>query len=410
MPTDPWKRAEEIFHEVVDLDSAARDAHLQMACAGDLALREEIESLISAHDASEAYRRSAAPPVREPEIQRIGPYLVERELGEGGMGTVFLASRDDQQYEKKVAIKLVRAGAGTEAMIHRFLTERQILAGLEHPNIARLLDGALTEAGQPYLVMDYVVGTRLDVYCDTERLPIRKRVELFRKICLAVTYAHENLVIHRDLKPSNILVTEEGEPKLLDFGIAKVLDPVGTAIEHTMTAGLFLTPLYASPELLRGQKTTVASDVYSLGVILYELLCGCRPHHAHTGNPADLINAVITRDPDRPSTAWRALEVAAAEADATPETVALLRGETPDGLRRGLRGDLDGIVMKAIAKEASERYSSVEQLSEDLRRYLENQPVQALRGSTIYRARKFARRHKLGVASAALVALSLIAG
>lgn len=405
MTPELLKRAEEIFHQVLEAEPAERADRLREACAGDDALQEEVSSLLVSYHAAEA-----APPVAwsEPElrpIQRIGPYTVERRLGEGGMGAVYLAHRSDRQYEKNVAIKLVRSGADTEALIHRFFTERQILAGMEHPNIARLLDGGLTESGQPYLVMDYIEGTRLDRYCDEHRLSIRERLELLVKICAGVNHAHQNLVVHRDLKPGNILVTAEGEPKLLDFGIAKVLEPSATAVDHTVNTSLFLTPLYASPELLRGHRTTVASDVYSLGVILYELLCGRRPYDSITFGPVDLIQAVITTDPQRPS------NVGAKQAVRdSPEEVAGARRETPESLRRTLRGDLDSIVLKAIAKDLPSRYQSVEQLSADIRRYLEGRPVHAVQGNTLYRARKLVRRHRLAAASITMVAVSLFAG
>jgi serine/threonine protein kinase len=408
MQPDRFRRAEEIFHGVVDLPAAERGPYLDAVCGADAELRAEALSLVESYDAA-SQACGAGREASAVAVERIGPYRVERELGAGGMGTVYLASRADRQYEKHVAIKLVRAGAGGEALIRRFFTERQILAGMEHPNIARLLDGGLTESGRPYLVMDYVDGVRLDRYCDQHRLSIRTRLELFRKVCAAVDYAHRHLVIHRDLKPSNILVTADGEPKLLDFGVAKALDPSGAA-DPTITAGLFLTPLYASPELLRGQATSVASDVYSLGVILYELLCGFRPYHAPTLNPVEYINAVVTRDPDRPSAAGGRGDVSDRQEAATPGQAAELRGETPERLRKLLRGDLDLIVLKAIARDVQERYGSVEHLSEDLRRHLEGQPVQAMRGSRTYRARKFIGRHKLGVASAALAAVSLAAG
>ena len=268
------------------------------------------------------------------ELATVGPYALERELGEGGMGTVYLATRADQQFEMKVAIKVIRAGPGSKALIERFCRERQILAGMEHPNIARLLDGGLTEDGRPYLVMDYVAGTRLDAHCDERRLGVRARLEIFRKICEAVTYAHQHLVIHRDLKPSNIFVTSEGEPKLLDFGIATMVRSQAEAVDLTVTAGLFLTPLYASPELVRGARISVSSDVYSLGVILYELLCGRSPYDPFTLSPANLIHAITTADPTFPSSPGRP-----AETDAeSPEAIAELRGESPGSLAAKLRG------------------------------------------------------------------------
>lgn len=404
---DHWKRAEELFDKLAERTPSERATALREECGDDEALIAEVTSLLEAYDASvEARNRPPAP--KEPALERIGPYVVEREIGQGGMGSVYLASRADRQYEKKVAIKLVRSGAGTEALIQRFFTERQILAGMEHPNIARLLDGALTESGQPYLVMDYVEGTRLDAYCDERKLPLRARLELFRKVCRAVNYAHQHLVIHRDLKPTNILVTQDGEPKLLDFGIAKVTTPAGITVEQTMTAGLFLTPLYASPELLRGKATTVASDVYSLGIILYELLCGRRPHEALTMSPVDLIQAVVTQDAERPSAALG--HTTELPARGTPDEVAAARAETPESLRRKLRGDLDGIVLKSIAKEPDHRYGSVEQLSEDIRRYLDGQPVSAVEGSAQYRVRKFVGRHRVGAGAGVLLAASLVAG
>jgi eukaryotic-like serine/threonine-protein kinase len=405
---DHWKRAEELFDKLVDRSPAERAAALREESGLDGDLIADVRSLLESYDASEAEERKAEPRASAPALERIGPYVVEREIGEGGMGAVYLASRADRQYEKKVAIKLVRSGAGTEALIQRFFTERQILAGMEHPNIARLLDGALTESGQPYLVMDYVEGTRLDVYCDQQELSLRERLELFRKVCAAVNYAHHHLVIHRDLKPSNILVTPDGEPKLLDFGIAKVMGPAGMAVEQTMTAGLFLTPLYASPELLRGRATTVSTDVYSLGIILYELLCGQRPYEALTMSPVDLIQAVVTQDAERPSAVL--VHHGGGTAEGGAEQKARVRGESRESLRQKLRGDLDGIVLKSIAKEPEHRYASVEQLSEDIRRYLQGQPVQAVEGSRLYRARKFVGRHRVGVASVALLAASLIAG
>jgi len=393
MALDNWKQAETLFHQVVGLDPAAREARLEGV---EAAVREEVISLVAAFEAGTDLEplHPVGQGAAKAELANLGPYALERELGEGGMGTVYLGSRADQQFEMKVAIKVIRAGPGSKALIERFYRERQILAGMEHPNIARLLDGGLTEDGRPYLVMDYVAGTRLDAHCDERRLGVKARLEMFQKICDAVTYAHQHLVIHRDLKPSNIIVTNEGEPKLLDFGISTMVRSQAEAVDLTVTAGLFLTPLYASPELVRGGRISVSSDVYSLGVILYELLCGRSPYDPFTLSPANLIHAITTADPNFPSSPGRP-----AETDAeSPEAIAALRGETPASLAGRLRGELDSIVLKALAKSTAERYSSVEQFSDDIERYLRGEAVQAVKAGTLYRMRKYLKRHKAGVA------------
>ncbi len=405
MALDNWKQAETLFHQVVGLGPAEREARLEGV---EEAVRAEVISLVAAFAAGTDLEplHPVGRVSAKAELANVGPYALERELGEGGMGTVYLAARADQQFEMKVAIKVIRAGPGSKALIERFYRERQILAGMEHPNIARLLDGGLTEDGRPYLVMDFVAGTRLDAHCDERRLGVRGRLELFRKICDAVTYAHQHLVIHRDLKPSNILVTEEGEPKLLDFGIATMVRNQTEAVDLTVTAGLFLTPLYASPELVRGARISVSSDVYSLGVILYELLCGRSPYDPFTLSPANLIHAITTADPHFPSSPGQP-----AETDAeSPEAIAELRGETPGSLAAKLRGDLDSIVLKALAKSTAERYASVEQFSDDIGRYLTGEPVLAVKAGTVYRIGKFLRRHKAGVAAGAGSVALLMAG
>ncbi len=378
---------------------------LERVCGQDPALLSEVRSLVACFQAAapEPHVLDAQAASSPESPQQFGPYRLVRQLGEGGMGAVFLATRADAEFERKVAIKLIHPGAGSEVLVARFLRERQILAGMEHPNIARLLDGG-TSSGQPYLVMDYVEGQPLDRYCDECRLSIRDRLKLFRKVCAPVHYAHQNLVIHRDLKPSNILIGADGEPKLLDFGIATLLQ-ADSLSDLTAVHGLFVTPRFASPEQLRGRRTTVASDVYSLGVILYQLLCGCHPFQAESGNTADLVAAVVKCDPRLPS-------MAGAIATTAPESVyvAECRGQRPDRLQRILRGDLDSIALKALAREPAERYGSVEEFSADIDRYLEGRPVNAVEGTSAYRAEKFVRRHKLGVAAAAALALSLMSG
>ncbi|HEV3409601.1 MAG TPA: protein kinase, partial [Chthoniobacterales bacterium] len=309
-----------------------------------------------------------------------------REIGRGGLGAVYLAARADDEYRKEVALKLIRRGLDTDDILRRFRTERQILAQLDHPNIARLLDGGTTDDGLPYFAMEYVRGEPINTYCDLHRLKLSERLELFRKVCAAVTYAHQNLVVHRDLKPSNILVTADGEPKLLDFGIAKLLSADHELVFTQTAPGLrAMTPDYASPEQMKGEKITTASDVYSLGVLLYEVLSGQKPYRVKTRTTEEISRAVTEQEPQRPSTA------AATDGSA-------------------LRGDLDNIVLKALRKEPERRYSSVEGLAEDLRRYQEGRPVLARPRTFTYRSSKFIRRNKVAVLAATLVLLAILGG
>jgi tetratricopeptide (TPR) repeat protein len=381
-----WRRVEEIFHEALERPDGSRTAFLAERCAGDTAMEREVRGILAGYTAQE--RVSAGQGAKALDGARFGAFELVKQIGEGGMGAVYLARRRGD-FDQRAAVKLINGTPAAAAlMAERFRQERQILATLEHPNIARVLDGGVTAEGQPYLAMEYVEGERVDRYCARQNLPLAERLKLFRKICAAVHYAHQHLVVHRDLKPANILVDQQGEPKLLDFGIAKVLDPPGAAPEHlpTRTMAALMTPEYASPEQIQGQACTVASDVYSLGVILYELLAGKRPFADTASTPAEMIAAVVTTEARRPSLA------------------------APENLKSRLRGDLDGIVMKALAKKPEERYGSAEQLSEDIRRYLEGLPVSAVEGTRAYVARKFVVRHKVGVAAAGVVLLSLIAG
>jgi non-specific serine/threonine protein kinase/serine/threonine-protein kinase len=349
---------------------------------------------------------------------RIGPYRVLRELGRGGMGTVYLAEREERGFRREVAVKVVRSVLDGGYVRRRFETERQILAGLEHPGIARLYDGGTTDEGLPYFVMEYVDGQDLLDYCDGRRLTVPERLRLFRRVCDAVQYAHQALVVHRDLKPSNVLVTAAGEPKLLDFGIAKMLIPplAADAEEATLTMVRLLTPDYASPEHVRGDPVTTASDVYSLGVILYELLCGHRPYHLATRRVDHLERALGEEDPEAPSTvAMRPPERPAGEGSTTttvtPEEVSAKRGETlPSRLRRLLSGDLDNIVLKALQKDAGRRYPTPAELADDIGRYLDGRPVLARPDRWGYRAMKFVRRHRVGVLAATVAVLSLLVG
>ena len=338
---------------------------------------------------------------------RVGDYEVVRHLGSGGMGSVYLAVRADRRYRKEVAIKILKRGLDSEEILRRFRQERQILASLDHPNVARLLDAATSDAGQPCFVMEYVEGTRIDRYCDDRRLSIRERLELFRTVCDAVQAAHRGLVVHRDLKPGNILVTTEGAPKLLDFGVAKLLDPDSFPQTVVPTALPYhpMTPDYASPEQVRGEAITTASDVYSLGVLLYRLLTGHRPYRVDLRRPAEMERVICEVEPEKPS----ATTSSSRDGTATSETRPRAEG-SPEKLRRRLAGDLDTIVLKALAKEATHRYGSVFQLSEDLRRHLEGLPILARRPTFGYRAGKFLRRYRAGVAMACLSVALLLAG
>jgi len=342
--------------------------------------------------------------------RKIGHYTVVEQIGRGGMGEVFSAFRSDGQFEQKVAIKLVRTGADSAAVLERFRNERQILAGLDHPNIARLLDGGTTGDGVPFLVMELVAGTPIDAFCDARKLSIPRRLELFRQVCSAVQYAHQHLVIHRDIKPGNILVTEDGTPKLLDFGIAKLVDDSGQVAATQMRS---FTTDYASPEQLRGDAISTASDLYSLGVVLYRLLTGRSPYRVEPRTPAKLANAITNTDPDRPSTSVTRAEAATSaetSRELAPEFFSNARGTTPALLQKKLRGELDDILLKTLRKEPERRYASVEQFSEDIRLYLAGRPVSARKGTWNYRAGKFLRRHRAGVAAASLVAATLVAG
>jgi eukaryotic-like serine/threonine-protein kinase len=400
------ERVRTIFDRAADLAPEEREGAVQELAAGDEALRREVMDLLSALDRGDERLDRIAPlglvdgerPV--PGVPQVGVYRLIREVGRGGMGTVFEALRDDDQFEKRVAIKLVRRDIAGEGLVRRFRQERQILAGLEHPNIARLLDGGSAPDGRPYLVMEFVDGERITAYCATRGLGVRDRLRLFQAVCGAIQHAHRHLVVHRDLKPDNILVTADGVVKLLDFGVAKLLpDPsvVGVRERITATAQRPLTPAYASPEQLRGDPVTTASDVYSLGVVLYELLAGRHPFEITGHSPLELVN-VLEREPGPPSEA------------VTEEAAAPSGAGNRVRLRRALAGDLDRIVLKAIRKEPERRYASVEQFSEDVRRFMEGLPVLA-RGDTLgYRTRKFARRHRAAVAAVALVVASLAGG
>ncbi len=406
-----------LFEVALELPHNQRPGFLEQACRGNPELRQTVEVLLGFLD--DARTDDLFPPLAGDTVgtlvlgERIGPYRVLRELGAGGMGVVFLAERED--VGKRVALKLVREGGlASGDRLRRFLLERRVLARLEHPNIARLLDAGVTELRLPYFAMEYVEGTPIDRYCDDHRLPIAERLSLFRTVCHAVHHAHQNLVVHRDLKPSNILVTGEGEVKLLDFGIAKLLEQhASPGLAEPHTGLLMLTPEYASPEQVRGEPVTTVSDVYSLGVVLYQLLTGRRPYRLAFRAPAEIERMVCVEAPERPSNAVGRVSAEAREEQrdaGTPELVAQARHSSPDRLRRRLSGDLDTIVLRALSKEPGRRYLSAAQFSDDIRRHLQGLPVLARKDTAGYRAGKFLRRHRLGVAAGIVLLGTLLAG
>lgn len=414
MSAHNWETVKELFSSALELQPEQRADFLEQACAGNHAQRAEIEWLLASFSRADDFLETPAVDdaiklfnenrSKSAAGRRIGQYEIIREIGQGGMGAVYLAARADDQYKKQVAIKLVRQGFDIDFIVNRFLAERQILANLDHPNIARLLDGGTTEDGSPYLVMEYIDGSPLDEYCDRQKLSIVERLKLFQTVCSAVGYAHRNLVIHRDIKPSNILVTDEGTPKLLDFGIAKILLPE-TAVQATdKTAATLrlMTPDYASPEQIKGETITTLSDIYSLGVLLYKLLTGLRPYRLKTTVPGEIESAICEQPPEKPSEAARGrLGDRVTQDRATNPQSQILNPKL-------LRGDLDNIVLMSIRKQPSRRYSSAEQLAEDIRRHLVGLPVIARADTFAYRSAKFVERHKVGVLAAALIVVSLL--
>ncbi len=422
--SDPWTRAEDIFLEALERPAEQRQDYVREACSDDADLAGRVAELLEADAEDDGHLEEVIgsvalnwlgpEPVANLVGQQMGPYRLLREIGRGGIGSVFLAQREDGDFHQQVAIKLLRRGMDSGDILRRFHGERQILANLDHPHIARLYDGGTTTDGLPYFVLEYIDGLPIDRYCEQQRLRVEQRLRLFHAVCGAVQYAHRNLVVHRDLKPSNILVTAGGTPKLLDFGIAKVLglSLPGLAPQATVAGLRPMTPAYASPEQVRGTAITTASDVYSLGVLLYELLTGRRPYRLETNLPADrdgcpqtnndrnnqhaLEAAILHQQPEAPS---RAVSV-----ENLPHC-----GLSGSQLRRRLRGDLDTIILMALRKEPARRYGSVEQLARDVEYHLDGRPVRAHRDSLGYRAGKFLRRHRLGVGATGAFFLLAIA-
>jgi eukaryotic-like serine/threonine-protein kinase len=404
------RRAEEAFFAVRDLDRAQRPGALERACGDDPEVRREVESLLAQVPSAEfmatpvlargVLSNLASAPEQDTIVgASVGPWRLERLLGAGGMGAVYLGARADGAFEGLAAIKVVKRGMDTDEILLRFREERRTLANLRHPNIAAVQDAGSLADGRPYLVMEYVDGTPITDYCRARSLGTGERIRLFALVCRAVQFAHQNLVVHRDLKPGNILVTVDGTPKLLDFGIAKVLPAGGTAAAVTEMEERRLTPEYASPEQIEGCPVTTVADVYSLGVILYELLTGVQPYSFATRTQAEVQRIIASSTPPLPSVVVRR----------TGTTGGKRADTAPARLSRELRGDLDIIVMMAMRREPQRRYASAEQLAADLERYLQGLPVSARRDTIVYRTSKFVRRHALGVGIAALVALTGLA-
>ena len=405
MDAAKWKIIKETFSAVVDLPQPERS---QLLNDSDKEIRREVEKLLSSHEKSDKFIEK--PFLLEVDLaqedfdenligKQIDDYVILEKIGAGGMGAVFLAEHRGEDFTQKVALKLIKRGMDTNAVLKRFLMERQILAQLEHPNIARLIDGGSTTDGIPYFVMEYVEGENIKEFCENHRFDIRERLEIFTKICGAISYAHQKLVVHRDIKPSNIIVTETGEPKLLDFGIAKLLSPdwnVSTA-EATATQLRALTPEYASPEQIRGQMTTTSTDVYSLGVVLYELLTGTRPFRSEDKNSFEIAEKVVTQEPPRPSEAvsFKLKKETKNNEQLTTNSEPILKSKIQNP--KLLKGDLDNIILKALRKEPERRYQSVQEFAEDIRRHLKGLPVSATADSTVYRFSKFVQRHRTGV-------------
>jgi serine/threonine-protein kinase len=427
MTPEQWQQIENLVLSALDLEPAQREDFLRRECGANRDLRAEVESLLAVHRDAEDFIKSPAvayavgflPPeeiVESMTGHHLGPYKILRELGHGGMGVVYLAAREDDHFRQRVAIKLIKRGLDTDDILRRFRNERQILASLNHSNIARLHDGGTADDGRPYFVMEYVEGLPLLQYSRDQSLSTHQRLRLFQRICGAVQHAHQNLIIHRDLKPSNILVTDEGDVKLLDFGVAKLLeaDLSTGGRDHTHAAQRVMTPEYASPEQIRGGHVTTATDVYSLGVLLYELLTGARPYRLKDTTPEELSRAICEEEPERPSSAVSGqLSMVSGKRDLHGQLTTgngQITNRQPAIGKRQLKGDLDNIVLMALRKDPQRRYESAAAFAGDIQRHLDGLPVIARKDTFKYRASKYVRRNRLAVAAAAIILFSLLGG
>src|SRR5260370_15816360 len=416
-----WQQIQSLFEQMIDTGTGERTARLASACGDDLELRASVESLLKSDARREDALLHAIGDAAESLLEehqdrligtRVGPYRVASILGHGGMSTVYRAERDDSQYQQTGEIKVSQHATLHPRLRSRLHSERHILGTLDHPSIARLIDSGDLEDGTPYLVMEYVDGESIDSYCDSRTLFVRERLDLFVKVCAAVQYAHRNLVVHRDIKSSNIFVTVEGAPKLLDFGIAKLLAPesLSHALPVTRLQERILTPENAAPEQVLGRPITTATDIYALGVLLYQLLTGRSPYRLLSYSQLQLERAICMDDPVRPS--QMVISKLSGENDADRSRLSDRRGLSPQRLRARLAGDLDAIIAMAMRKEPDRRYPSVEALAADLSRHLLGQPVRARQGDWRYNSAKFLRRHLLAVGggAAAFLGLALFAG
>ncbi len=421
MNPERWQQVRELLDLAIAAPETERSELLAAACSGDSELRAEVESLLHSHQkAGSVFLKKPAFDLSAPQSdqalngsrvgRRIGVYHLIEQIGQGGMGEVYRAERADGQYDKQVAIKLIRPGLDSAAIVVRFRNERQILAGLDHPNLAKLLDGGTSEAGMPYFVMELIEGQPIAEYCNQRDLTIGERLKLFLRVCAAVHYAHQHLIIHRDIKPGNILVTADGIPKLLDFGIAKIVESSQDAgmPDATLTSFRILTPRYASPEQMNGEAMTIATDVYSLGVVLYELLTDRSPYKLVNGPTQEFAQEVCVREPQKPSLA--VLRSQDSQPGILQNASRAFREVSREKVSRQLRGDIDNIVLMALRKEPSRRYASANDLQEDIQRHLENIPVHARNDSAWYRTTKFVARHKTGVGASVLVMLAMLTG
>jgi len=410
MNVERWQKIKEVFNEAAELPDSNRRSFLEQNCRGDAAMRGEIEKMLFfADEENDAFENNAFElfndEFHEKIPDRIGKYKIVREIGRGGMGAVYEATFETEDFSQRVALKVIKRGMDTDQIVRRFHHEQKILASLTHPNIAQFFDGGTTDDNLPFYAMEYIEGVFVDDFCLKENLGHNERLRLFRQICSAVQYAHQNLIIHRDLKPKNILVTRDGTPKLLDFGIGKMLTPDAETEEiGTATQLGIMTPAYASPEQVRGTRIGTASDVYSLGVILYELLTGEKPYKFSAGSQLEIERAVCESEPVRPSSA-----TSPNSKFQVPNSKNINRKSKTKN-RKSLRGDLDNIILKCLRKEPTARYASVQEFSEDIRRHLAGLPITARPHTLIYRAAKFIRRNRVGVAAAALIFLSLCVG
>ena len=422
MNPERWEKIKEVLGIALELPRDRRAAFIKERCGGDDALRSEIEILLQGEGEIEsAFLEGpslvtlAASVIGVEENssigRRLGAYQVVEQIGAGGMGEVYRAFRADDQYRKEVALKVIRAGHDSGFVIARFKNERQILAGLEHPNIARLLDGGTTEEGLPFFAMELIEGEPITDYCDHHKFSVTERIQLFLQVCSAVQFAHQHLVIHRDIKPGNILVTADGVPKLLDFGIAKIIEPEFAApnLDVTSTAFRVLTPKYGSPEQMQGGQMTTASDVYSLGVVLYEMLTGRSPYRFASSSPQEILKAVCSTEPQKPSLAAHKTSPSDTTSPSREE-LSELRAASPNRLRKQLNGDLDNILLKTLEKDPLRRYRTVDQLQDDLRRHLENLPISARTAGSWYRASRFVIRNKVAVVFSTALAVALLLG